>query len=292
MSVVFVVTRVNKGHGPLLTTGGESNPVLAIRTIRLFDYRSSDALGCVAKRRGGLAVINKQVPDWEHALEGLGDGAVVMIGGFGPPGQPEELIEGLLDKGVRDLTVVNNNAGAGGDAIGRLFAERRVRKVICSFPKAPGSTVFEDLYRAGEIELELVPQGTLAERIRAAGAGIAAFYTRTAVGTELAAGKPIEVFDGQEYVMERALHADFALVRAHCADPWGNLTYRKTARNFGPVMLAAARVAVVEVDRIVPLGALDPEVVVTPSLYVDRLLCLSSVGDRTVEGQKALGESA
>jgi 3-oxoadipate CoA-transferase, alpha subunit len=233
-------------------------------------------------------VINKQVPDWQHALEGLEDGAVVMIGGFGPPGQPEELIEGLLEKGVRNLTVVNNNAGAGGEAISRLFAERRVGKVICSFPKALGSTVFDDLYRAGEIELELVPQGTLAERIRAAGAGIAAFYTRTAVGTDLAAGKPIEVFDGQEYVLERALHADFALVKAHCADTWGNLIYRKTARNFGPIMLPAARVAVVEVDTIVPRGAFDPEVIVTPSLYVDRVLSLSA----GTEGQKVLGESA
>jgi 3-oxoadipate CoA-transferase alpha subunit len=233
-------------------------------------------------------VINKQVPDWQHALEGLEDGAVVMIGGFGPPGQPEELIEALLDKGVRDLTVVNNNAGAGGEAISRLFAERRVRKVICSFPKALGSTVFDDLYRAGEIELELVPQGTLAERIRAAGAGIAAFYTRTAVGTELAAGKPAAVFDGQEYVLERALHADFALVKAHCADTWGNLIYRKTARNFGPIMLPAARVAVVEVDNIVPRGAFDPEAIVTPGLYVDRVLSLSSGAER----QKVFGESA
>lgn len=219
-------------------------------------------------------MINKQVHGLGPALDGLQDGAVVMISGFGPPGQPEELIEGLLDRGVKDLTVINNNAGAGGDAIGRLFAERRVRKVICSFPKAPGSTVFDELYLAGEIDLELVPQGTLAERIRAAGAGIPAFYTRTAFGTELAAGKPIQTFEGKEYVLEEALHADFALVRAHRADRWGNLTYRKTARNFGPIMLAAARVSVVEVDEIVPLGDLDPESVATPSIYVDRILHL------------------
>lgn len=221
-------------------------------------------------------MINKQVTDLEQAIEGLDDGATVMIGGFGPPGQPEKLIEGLLDKGVSDLTIINNNAGAGGDAIGKLFEERRVRKVVCSFPKAPGSTVFEDLYRAGQIELELVPQGTLAERIRAAGAGIPAFYTRTSVGTELAAGKPTQVFDGKEYVMERALYADFALVRAKRSDTWGNLVFDKTSRNFGPIMLPAARVAVVEAEQVVPRGTLDPEVIVTPSLYVDRVLKLNS----------------
>ena len=235
-------------------------------------------------------MINKQVASLGEALDGVHDGAVVMISGFGPPGQPKKLIEGLLEREVRDLTVVNNNAGAGGEAIGKLFAERRVRKVVCSFPKAPGSTVFDELYRAGQIDLELVPQGTLAERIRAAGAGIPAFYTRTAVGTELAAGKPIEVFDGKEYVLEKALHADFALVKAHCADTWGNLIFQKTARNFGPVMLPAARVAIVESESVVPLGTLDPEMVVTPSLYVDRVLDLSAYDKAAEQTEKAGAE--
>jgi len=221
-------------------------------------------------------MIRKQVASPEAAVAGIGDGAVVMVGGFGPPGQPVELIEAVLDSGAKDLTIINNNAAAGGEAIARLFADKRVAKVICSFPKAIGSTVFDDLYLAGEIELELVPQGTLAERIRAAGAGIAAFYTRTGYGTELTQGKPVQKFGGKTYVLEEALHADFALVKAYQADPWGNLTYRKTARNFGPLMLAAAKTAVVEVDEIVPLGAIDPEHVVTPGIYVDRVVQASS----------------
>lgn len=217
-------------------------------------------------------MIDKEVRSALDAVADVTDGATLMVSGFGPPGQPVALIEALLEREVRDLVVINNNAGAGGDAISRLFAAHRVRKVICSFPKAIGSTVFDELYRAGEIELELVPQGNLAERIRAAGAGIGAFYTRTGYGTELAEGKEVREFDGKHYVLELPLHADFALVKAHRADPWGNLVYRKTARNFGPVMAAAATTTIVEVGEVVPLGQLDPEVVITPGIYVDRIV--------------------
>ena len=219
-------------------------------------------------------MIDKQVASLAAAVADIGDGATIMVSGFGPPGQPVELIEALLESGVRDLTVINNNAGAGGDAIGELFAAKRVSKVICSFPKAIGSTIFDELYLAGEIELDLVPQGTLAERIRAAGAGIAGFYTRTGYGTELAAGREVKEFNGKMYVLEEALHADFALVRAHKADPHGNLVFRKTARNFGPIMCTAATTTIVEASEIVPLGALDPENIVTPGIYVDRVVAV------------------
>lgn len=216
--------------------------------------------------------MNKQVGSAADAIRGLGDGATVMISGFGPPGQPVTLIEALLASGATDLTVINNNAGAGGDAIGQLFAAKRVRKVVCSFPKAIGSTVFDELYHAGEIELELVPQGTLAERIRAAGAGIGGFFTRTGYGTELAEGKEVRQINGNGYVFETPLFADFALIKARAGDVVGNLVYRKTGRNFGPVMAPAATVTVVEVDEIVPVGALDPEAIVTPGIYVDRIV--------------------
>lgn len=221
------------------------------------------------------SVIDKEVTDAAAAVADIPDGATLFVSGFGPPGQPVELIEALLAQGTKDLVVINNNAAAGGDAIGRLFAAGRVRKVICSFPKAIGSTIFDELYLAGKIELELVPQGNLAERIRAGGAGIGAFYTRTGYGTELATGKETREFDGRSYVLERPLRADFALIRAHRADSWGNLVYRKTARNFGPVMATAAEVTIAEVGEIVPVGGLDPEVIVTPSIYVDRLVDLS-----------------
>jgi 3-oxoadipate CoA-transferase alpha subunit len=217
-------------------------------------------------------MIDKVVNSALEAVTDIADGATLMVSGFGPPGQPVALIEALLEREVTDLVVINNNAGAGGDAISRLFAAHRVRKVVCSFPKAIGSTVFDELYRAGKIELELVPQGNLAERIRAAGAGIGAFYTRTGYGTELADGKEVREFEGQHYVLETPLRADFALVKAHHADTWGNLVYRKTARNFGPVMAAAAATTIAEVEDVLPLGSLDPEVVVTPGIYVDRLV--------------------
>lgn len=217
-------------------------------------------------------MIDKRCADPFSAIAGIEDGATLMVSGFGPPGQPVQLIEALLESGVGDLTIINNNAGAGGDAIGALFAAKRVRRVICSFPKAIGSTVFDELYLAGEIELELVPQGTLAERIRAAGAGIAGFYTRTGYGTELTAGRPSKEFHGKQYVLEEALYADFALVKAHRSDPLGNLVYRKTARNFGPIMCTAAKTTIVEVSQIVPTGDIDPENIVTPGIYVDRVV--------------------
>jgi 3-oxoadipate CoA-transferase alpha subunit len=223
-------------------------------------------------------VIDKVVASAADAVADIPDGATIMVGGFGPPGQPVELIHALLDSGVSDLVVINNNAGAGGRAISALFAAHRVRRVICSFPKAIGSTVFDELYRAGEIELELVPQGTLAERIRAGGAGIAGFYTRTAAGTELAQGKETRRFGDHDYVLELPLRADFALIKAHAADPWGNLIYRKTARNFGPVMAAAADVTIVETESLVPLGGLDPEHIVTPGIYVDRVVDAGDAG--------------
>jgi 3-oxoadipate CoA-transferase alpha subunit len=217
-------------------------------------------------------VMNKQVDSPTDAIADISDGATVMISGFGPPGQPVSLIEALLERGVTDLTVINNNAGAGGDAIGQLFAAKRVRKVVCSFPKAIGSTIFDELYHAGEIELELVPQGTLAERIRAAGAGIGGFFTRTGFGTELAEGKEVREIDGKGYVFEQPLYADFALIKARAGDAMGNLVYRKTGRNFGPVMAPAGAITVAEVDEIVPVGALDPETIVTPGIYVDRIV--------------------
>lgn len=217
-------------------------------------------------------MINKEVENHGAAVSDIVDGSTILIGGFGPPGQPVELIEALLENGATDLVVINNNAGAGGSAILRLFSAGRVRKVICSYPKAMDSTVFDSLYLSGKIELELVPQGTLAERIRAAGAGIGAFYTRTGYGTELAEGKETRLIDGKHYVLEFPIHADFALIKALTADPWGNLIYRKTARNFGPVMATAARVTIAEVTNVVALGELDPEAIVTPSIYVDRFI--------------------
>lgn len=220
--------------------------------------------------------IDKVVRSAREAVEGIADGSTLMVSGFGPPGQPSELIEAVLDLGVTDLTIINNNAGAGGEAISALFGAKRVRKVICSFPKAIGSTVFDDLFRAGEIELELVPQGTLAERIRAGGAGIHGFFTPTGHGTELAEGKETRVIDGVPCVLESPLRADFSLVRADTADRYGNLVYRKLGRNFGPIMAAAGKVTVVEVSRLIDAADTNPEHVVTPGIYVDRVLVLPS----------------
>ena len=207
-----------------------------------------------------------------EAVAGIDDGATVMIGGFGAAGQPVELIEALIASGVGDLTVVNNNAGNGDDGLAALVREGRVRRIICSFPRQQDSWHFDAAYRAGTIELELVPQGTLAERIRAGGAGIPAFFTATAYGTPLGDGKEVREIDGRGYVLERALTADVALVKAHVADEMGNLVYRKTARNFGPIMATAARLTVVQVSEVVPVGGLDPEHVVTPSIHVDRVV--------------------
>ncbi|HET7277576.1 MAG TPA: 3-oxoacid CoA-transferase subunit A [Dermatophilaceae bacterium] len=210
--------------------------------------------------------------DSDAAVAGINDGATVMIGGFGSAGQPVELIEALIRQGAGDLTVVNNNAGNGDHGLAALIRAGRVRKVICSFPRQHDSHHFDERYRAGQIELELVPQGNLAERIRAAGAGIGGFYTPTGVGTPLADGKETREIDGRHYLLELPLRADVALIRAHLADELGNLVYRKTARNFGPIMAAAAATTIVQVSDIVPVGGLDPETVVTPCIYVDRLV--------------------
>ena len=207
-----------------------------------------------------------------EAVADTPDGATVLIGGFGAAGQPVALIEALLASDARDLTVVSNNAGNGDHGLAALIRDRRVRKIVCSFPRQSDSWHFDAAWRAGEIELELVPQGNLAERIRAAGAGIGAFFTPTGFGTALAEGKETRVIDGKGYVLEYPLRADVALIAAHRADELGNLVYRKTARNFGPIMAAAAARTIVQADEIVPVGALDPEHVVTPCLYVDRVV--------------------
>lgn len=222
-------------------------------------------------------MIDKTVPDAAAAVAGIPDGSTVMIGGFGRAGQPVELIDALIEQGAGDLTIINNNAGNGDTGLAALLAKGRVRKVVCSFPRQHDSWVFDGLYREGKIELELVPQGNLAERIRAAGAGIGAFFTPTGVGTQLAEGKESREIDGREYVLEYPLKADYALVSALKADRWGNLIYRETARNFGPIMAAAATTTVVQVDELVPLGGLDPESVVTPGIFVDRVV---AVGER------------
>ena len=218
-------------------------------------------------------MIDKRVATIAEALRGIKDGAVVLVGGFGIVGQPRALIEGLIEQGAKDLTIVTNNAGGSGDTgLPRLIAMGRVRKLICSYPR-PTTATFDALYKSGELELELVPQGTIAERIRAAGAGVPAFYTATGVGTRLGEGKETREFDGRTYVMERALHADVALIEAWRADRWGNLTYRGSGRNFNPVMAMAGRLTVVEVNHLVPLGELDPETIVTPGIFVDRVYC-------------------
>lgn len=219
-------------------------------------------------------MINKISPSVEAALAGVADGATVLVGGFGTAGQPNELIAALIDQGARDLTIVCNNAGNGDEGLAALLAHGRVRKMICSFPRQADSWHFDRLYRAGHIELELVPQGNLAERLRAAGAGIGGFYTPTGYGTELAQGKETRVIDGRGYVLESPIHGDLALVKAERGDRWGNLVYRKAARNFGPVMAMAARKTVATVHEIVELGDLDPEAVVTPGIHVTHIVCV------------------
>lgn len=217
-------------------------------------------------------MINKLVPTVEEAVSDIFDGATILISGFGEAGSPIELIHALIDQGAKNLTVVSNNTGSGQVGLAALIAHNRVKKMICSFPRTANSTVFPDLYKKGAIELELVPQGTLAERIRAGGAGIPAFFTPASVGTPLAEGKETRDFEGQTYVMEKAIVADFALVRAHTADRYGNLTYNKTARNFGPIMCTGARKTIVQAERIVELGAIDPEIVITPGIFVQRVV--------------------
>src|SRR6266478_9614750 len=217
-------------------------------------------------------MINKFVATTEAALADIPDGATVMISGFGGAGMPSELIDGLIAQGAKDLTIVNNNAGNADTGLAALIAAKRVRKILCSFPRQADSWHFDKLYRAGKLELELVPQGTLAERIRAAGAGIGGFFTPTAFGTRLAEGKETRQIGGRDYVLEYPIHADYALIKADRADRWGNLTYRKSARNFGPIMASAARCAVVQVRETVELGVLDPESIVTPGIFVKRVV--------------------
>lgn len=217
-------------------------------------------------------MINKIVSNLQDAVAGVQDGSTVLVSGFGGAGQPHELIDALIDQGARDLVLVNNNAGNGETGIAKLMKLGRVRKIICSFPRQADSHVFDGLFRTGKIELELVPQGTLAERIRAGGAGIGGFYTRTAVGTVLAEGREVRTIDGEDYIYEPPIKADVALVKALRADRWGNLVYRKTARNFGPVMATAAKLTIVQVYETVELGELDPEAIVTPGIYVNRVV--------------------
>ena len=217
-------------------------------------------------------MIDKTCPSAAAALADVPDGATVMIGGFGTAGQPNELIDALIEQGARDLTIVNNNAGNGDTGLAALLAAGRVRKIICSFPRQADSHHFDRLYREGKLELELVPQGNLAERIRAAGAGIGGFFTPTSYGTLLAEGKETREINGRMHVLEFPIHADYALIKAERGDRWGNLTYRMTARNFGPVMAMAAKTTIATVHEVVPLGALDPESVVTPGIFVQRVV--------------------
>lgn len=217
-------------------------------------------------------MIDKRVQTMADALAGVADGATVLIGGFGAVGQPNALLEGLIEQGARDLVCVANNAGTGHVGLARLMELGRVRRIICSFPRSIGSVVFEELYRAGRIELEIVPQGTLAERMRAAGAGIPAFYTATGAGTQLARGKETREIGGRDYVLEQALPGDLALVEAWRADRWGNLVFRSSGRNFNPVMAMAGRLTVVQTQHLAELGTLDPEAVATPGIFVDRVL--------------------
>jgi 3-oxoadipate CoA-transferase alpha subunit len=227
-------------------------------------------------------MINKIVASIAEALADTQDGATVLIGGFGTAGIPNELIDGLIGQGARDLTVVNNNAGNGDTGLAALLKAGRVRKIICSFPRQADSHVFDALYRSGRIELELVPQGNLAERLRAAGAGVGAFFTPTGFGTELAknadgSAKETRVIDGKSYVLEYAIYGDLALIKAESGDRWGNLVYRKAARNFGPVMATAARRTIATVHQIVELGVLDPEAIVTPGIHVSRIVRIDHV---------------
>jgi len=221
-------------------------------------------------------MINKQVSSVEAAVSKVYDGATVMIGGFGEAGSPIELIHGLIDQGAKNLTVINNNTGSGHVGLAALIENKRVAKMICSFPKSANSLVFPNLYRKNEIELELVPQGTLAERIRAGGAGVPAFYTATSVGTPLADGKEVRNINGRDYVLEYGLTADFALIKCLKADRYGNLIYNKTARNFAPIMAMAAENTIVQTKEFVSIGDIDPEVVVTPGVFVDQVVIISN----------------
>jgi 3-oxoadipate CoA-transferase alpha subunit len=232
-------------------------------------------------------MIDKIVASATKAVADIHDGATVMVGGFGTAGIPFELLDALIAQGATDLTLVNNNAGNGDTGVAALLKARRVRRILCSYPRQVDSHVFDALYRAGEIELEVVPQGNLAERIRAGGAGIGAFYTRTGYGTPLAEGKETRSIDGRDYVLEYAIRADFALIKALRGDRWGNLVYRETARNFGPVMASAATCTIAQVSEVVDLGQLDPESIVTPGIFVHRVVALPAVVPAAAPARRA-----
>jgi len=217
-------------------------------------------------------MIDKRIVSPAETVADIFDGATVMIGGFGEAGSPIELIHALIDHGSKNLTVINNNTGSGHVGLAALIENKQVSKMICSYPRTVGSMVFPELYRSGKIELELVPQGTLAERIRCGGAGIPAFYTATSVGTPLAEGKELRHFNGHNYVMEYGLTADFALIKCQQSDRYGNLTFNKTARNFAPIMAQAAKITIVQAVKLVPAGEINPEIVVTPGIFVDRVV--------------------
>jgi 3-oxoadipate CoA-transferase alpha subunit len=222
-------------------------------------------------------MIDKSIASAAQAVADIQDGASVMIGGFGTAGMPDQLIDALIERGVGNLTIINNNAGNGEAGVAALIKAGRVKKIICSFPRQSDSHHFDAAYRAGQIELELVPQGNLAARIQAAGAGLGAIFTPTGYGTQLAEGKETREIDGKHYVLEYPIKADFALIKAQQGDRWGNLTFRKTARNFGPIMAMAATTTIAQVSDIVDLGAIDPEVVVTPGIFVQRVVQIASV---------------
>ena len=223
-------------------------------------------------------MIDKTLPSFESAVADIRDGATILIGGFGNAGMPSELIDALIVHTAKDLTIVNNNAGNADTGLAALLKTRRVRKILCSFPRQTDSWVFDGLYRAGDIELELVPQGNLACRIEAAGAGLGAIFTPTGYGTLLAQGKETRRINGRDYVLEMPIHGDYAFIKAEKGDRWGNLVYRKAARNFGPIMARAAKCTIAQVKEIVPLGALDPEIIVTPGIFVQRIVQMRTAG--------------
>jgi 3-oxoadipate CoA-transferase, alpha subunit len=247
------------------------------------DYRidrpSQATLLCTNADATILALIDKCIASPAAAVDDIFDGARIMIGGFGTAGMPNELIDALLAQGCKNLVIVSNNAGSGDSGLGALMAAKRVRKIICSFPRQIDSRHFDALYRSKQIELELVPQGNLAARIQAAGAGLGGIFTPTGYGTDLASGKETRRIDERDYVLEFPIRADFALIKAHRGDRWGNLIYRKTARNFGPIMATAAVCTIAQVDEVVELGTLDPEAIVTPGIFVKRLVALPMTRD-------------
>lgn len=235
-------------------------------------------------------MIDKRVNSVARALADVPDGATILVGGFGTAGIPDALIDGLIDQGARDLTIVNNNAGNGDTGLAALLKTGRVRRIICSFPRQADSYVFDELYRSGKIELELVPQGNLAERLRAAGAGIGGFFCPTGYGTELAKGKETREINGRGYVLETPIHGDVALIKAETGDRWGNLSYRKAARNFGPVMAAAARLTIATVHEIKELGDMDPEAIITPGIHVQRVVLIPRVATQAGGVKVSKGE--